>query len=168
MAVAAIRFFSRRGAVLLLALLGACGGGSAGDPVTYQSLFSAFEFRVFAEGTHVLRTQAELETFWASGSNWTGAFAPAQPAGQPSIDFSRTTVVGITLGVGARCYIPEVLSVTRSGDTLTVAWRTNRDRQITTSACHSSYPLGNFLAVPAWPGPVVFDYRRESTAAALP
>lgn len=149
-------------------LLSCGGGGTPPEPVNYQFLFNEFQSRVFAENTYVLRTQSDLDALWNSGTEWTGLFSPPQPAAKPVVDFSQNTVVGISLGVGLRCYMPEIVSVTRSGETLTVAWRTNRDRQITTMACIFDSSLQTFLAVPAWPGPVVFDHRRETPESTIP
>lgn len=163
-----VRLTRRLSLLCLAGLLAACGGSDPpAEPVAYQLLFNEFASRAFPEATHVVRNQAQLDALWASGQPWVGLGVPA-PQEAPAIDFSRNTLVGVTLGLGYRCYIPEILSVTRRGDTLTVVWRTNRDRQITTSACRHEFTLNSFLTVPVWPGPVVFDYRAETPVGTPP
>lgn len=134
---------------LAASLLVGCGGSEA-EPVAFTNVTSDV-FGAYGQGTYALRSQADLAAAWA----------PFTQSGQgatelPIFNFDSAMVVGVSLGVGVRCYIPTVVRVVRSGDTLTVSWKSTWPNGPTTQACLHQWPLSDFVAVPPHQGEVRF------------
>lgn len=135
------------GIALSGALVG-CGGQVDEVQVPFTSLIPD-AYRLIPRGTYVLRSTAEWKALWESSP---AEFAfdpfPARPKVLPEVDFQRQTLLVISLDLGIRCNMPEVLSVTRVGDTIQVQWRTNEDTGASTSACLHRFPLFTLTLIP--------------------
>ncbi|MCU0957934.1 MAG: hypothetical protein MUF55_11655 [Hydrogenophaga sp.] len=127
----------------------ACGGSDA-DPVPFVDVTSEV-FGSYPLGNYSFRSQEELTAVWGPFTQ-SGAGATELPI----FDFGSNMVVGVSLGVGIRCYIPTITGVTRSGSTLTVSWQSTWPDGFTTQACRHAWPLSHFVAVPQHQGRVVF------------
>ncbi|MBG9390212.1 hypothetical protein [Caenimonas aquaedulcis] len=143
---------ARFAALALLAMLAACGGGGeTPEDVAMQRLQEELT-RSFPAGTYVFRSQAEMAAAWNAAPQ---EFGDAKP--MPAIDFSQSMVVGISMGVGIRCFVPTITAVTRVGASYTVSYRANDGSGGTTLACLHTWRLTDFVAVPAQPGTVAFQ-----------
>ncbi len=152
---------ARTAAVLFLAtLVVACGGGS-GDhlqepvPVVFERMQEEFS-GTYARGEYVLRTQSELEAAWRLAPQQFGQSMPI-----PVVDFTRYSIVGISLGVGMRCDVPLVTRVASKGDALLVHYKTNEGTGVTSLGCVHQWRLSDFVRVPAFSGAVTFERVRE-------
>jgi hypothetical protein len=65
-------------------------------------------------------------------------------------------VVGVSLGVGIRCYIPEIVEVSSRPGELLVKYRSGEPSGPTTLACLHNWPLTTFATVPKFQGTVTF------------
>jgi hypothetical protein len=144
---------NRLSIVLAASLLAACGGSDpAPEPVTFQSLQEELT-RSFPAGTYVFRTEGEMAAAWASAPQ---QFGEAKPL--PTIDFSQSMVVGVSLGTGIRCNIPIIRSVERlSNADYIVSYTSNEGTGVTTLACLHQWRLTDFAAVPRTVGTVAFQ-----------
>lgn len=142
---------------LVLPLLGACGGGSdPPTPVPFQTLQLQAP-PAFAAGTYDLRTQSDWSSAWASApQTFPGDLDPTAIKPVPSVDFQNNSVVGVSLGVGIRCYIPEIVEVSSRPGELLVRYRSGEPSGPTTLACLHNWPLTTFATVPKFQGTVTF------------
>ncbi|MBC5768471.1 hypothetical protein [Ramlibacter albus] len=137
--------------VFCAALVAGCGGGGPdAEPVASTDAVSRIN-GAYAPATYVFRNQGELSAAWS----------PAPQLGQtttdsPTYDFSTSMIVGVSLGTGIRCYIPTITKVVRSGNTMTVSWKSGAPNGPTTLACLHSWPLNAFVSVPQHSGTVEF------------
>jgi hypothetical protein len=72
------------------------------------------------------------------------------------IDWKTSSIVGVSVGWGALCWIPRIVDVSRIGDDLTVTWWAASYGSIGTLACMHGASLKHFLQVPAILGTVTF------------
>lgn len=140
----------RAAALAIAASLVVGCGGSDSDPVPFVDVTSEV-FGTYPFGNYTFRSQAELAAAWGPFTQ-SGASATELP----SFDFGSQMIVGVSLGVGVRCYIPTITSVVQSGSTLTVSWKSTWPDGFTTLACLHQWPLTDFVAVPQHQGRVVF------------
>ncbi len=138
--------------------LAGCGGGVSifisdeDDHTTVSYNFVVgYDARVLPAGNHVLRSQADLDRLWSVSQPYPDG--PVVPGSAPAFDFAGFTLVAIALGVGLLCDQPRLVGVTASGSTLTVSYRTDRDR---TFGCTRTGPLQLLLAVPRRSGDILF------------
>lgn len=142
--------------------LAGCGGGvtivvSDEDDDGDEEVSISYEFvvgydtRILPTGGYALRSQADLDRVWATSPTYPGGGVAGGAA--PLFDFADFTLVVIALGVGLMCDQPRLVGVNASGSTLTVSWRTDRDGSL---SCEREGLLQLLLAVPQWPGDVVF------------
>ncbi len=114
-------------------------------------------YRAIPSGTYVLRSAAEWQALWqAAPAQFPGDPYPNADKATPAVDFSRHTLIVLSLGSGVRCYLPQVTRVTEQGVLRRVFWKTNQDTGTTTSACNYLYPLVTLITVPASDAPVEF------------
>lgn len=143
-------------------VLASCGGGGGGEavepiqPVAFQAL-ELFNPPAFAAGTYILRSQDELNSAWLNApQTYPGDFFSTTPKPVPTVDFSNSSVLGVSLGVGTRCYIPQVVEVTEQGTSLLLKYRSGEPDGPTTLACLHPWPLAAFIVVPKLKGAVSF------------
>ena len=74
----------------------------------------------------------------------------------PYVDFSRQMLFVLSLGMGLRCFLPQVQRIIEQGGLRRVYWTTNEDTGITTSACNLTYPLVSLILAPASSASVEF------------
>lgn len=146
----AIRSLLRAVALTLAACVTVSCGGSDTEHVVFSNV-TAEVFGSYRQGTYTFRNQAELSAAWT----------PFTQSGQdatvtPQFDFESTMVVGVSLGVGLRCYLPTITEAVRSGRTMTVYWKSSWPDGPTTQACQHQWPLADFVAVPQHQGEVYF------------
>ncbi|MBA4263553.1 MAG: hypothetical protein C0453_00600 [Comamonadaceae bacterium] len=146
----AMRSFLRAVALIFAAFAAVGCGGSDADQVAFTNV-TAEVFGSYSQGTYVLRSQEELSAAWR----------PFTQSGQdatvlPQFNFESAMVIGVSLGVGVRCYIPTVTEVVRSGRTMTVYWKSSWPDGPTTQACLHQWPLSDFVSVPQHQGEVYF------------
>jgi hypothetical protein len=139
--------------LLAASLLAGCGGSDPAvfEPVAFQSLQNDMT-RSFPAGTYVFKTQAEMAAAWTAAPQQFG-----DPKPLPTVDFSQSMVVGVSLGVGIRCNTPIITSIARQSDDYLVSYRTNEGTGVTTLACLHQWHLTDFAAIPATRGNVVFQ-----------
>ena len=137
--------------ILFSLSLVSCGGGGDVMPLAFQSMQEQFS-GTYAAGTYVFRNQAELAAAWAAAPQQFGT-----PMEMSVIDFSRNTVVGISLGTGIRCDTPRIVAVYELGGTVQVSYFTNQGTGVTTLACLHQWRLSDFALIPATSEPVVFE-----------
>lgn len=151
------------GALLLLA---ACAS-SEPEPVPFEPL-NVPAAPNFASGDYVFTTAAAWSTAWlAAPQQFHADPFNLQHVPLPAVDFSVHTVVGVSLGVGTRCFVPRITAVLRDGDTLEVQYRSNADTGVVTLACAHPWSLAVFAKVPALGGDLrsVRFVRRVDTEA---
>lgn len=141
----------------LVGLLLSCGGATF-EPVEFQPLLTEFP-GTFAAGTYVFKNLAEMAAAWALAPQEYGVDPTPNPTPtpMPTIDFGKYSVVGISLGVGIRCFIPQITQVLSSGDDLKLVYQSAADTGATTLACLHMWPLTAFAKVPAVRGSVSFE-----------
>jgi hypothetical protein len=137
--------------VLFSLSLISCGGGGGPVPLAFQSMQEQFS-GTYAAGTYVFRTQADMEAAWAAAPQQFGT-----PMEMPVIDFSRNTVVGVSLGTGIRCDTPRIVAVYELGGAVQVSYFTNQGTGVTTLACLHQWRLSDFATIPATGEPVQFE-----------
>lgn len=135
--------------VTAVSMAAACGGSDP-DPVPFADVTSDV-FGTYPLGNYSFRSQEELAAAWGPFTQ-----SGADATERPSFDFNASMLVGVSLGVGIRCYVPTITSITRSGNTLTVSWKSTWPDGFTTQACLHQWPLSTFVAVPQHQGQVVF------------
>lgn len=151
------------GAALVATALVGCGGSIDPVPVDFQSLFTEFPGS-YPAGTYVFKDQAEMAVAWATAPQEYVPVDPTRPPGpipMPSIDFEKYSVVGISLGVGLRCFAPHITSITSVGDDLMVTYTSREDTGPVTLACAHTWPLTAFAQVPTFRGSVTFERVSE-------
>lgn len=142
--------------IFVVILLTACGGsdhgsvdGSYSKQVEIQDITLTL-FRSFSSGSYVLQSQSEFENAWAS--------APFQlfPVGivieeppMPTYDYSKYTVIGLSLGTGYWCFRPILTSAFTDGTNMIVHYYIPTS---STSACLRNGPLISFALVPRFQG----------------
>jgi hypothetical protein len=142
---------------LVMVLLSACGGSDLSGPdwtaVEMQDVTLTF-FRSFPVGSYVFRSQTELVNAWA-----TAPFA-AYPVGIvteeppiPTYDYTKYTVVGVSLGIGKWCFKPNITAAFSNGMDLVVHYSVSTT---STLACLRNGPLISFSLVPRVQGTVEF------------
>lgn len=78
----------------------------------------------------------------------------------PMIDFDAYTVIGVSRGVGIRCFSPRITDVYRVDNDLVVVYREPPTTGPITLACAHPWPLTDFIRVPAVQGSVWFEASR--------
>ena len=145
-------------AALLLAFLGACGGSD--DPQPTAVPFQTLQLQTlpsFPAGTYDIRTQAEWNAAWTSApQTFQGDPTPSAPKPLPAVDFQSYSVVGVSLGEGIRCYVPQIVDVSSRPGELIVKYRSNAPSGPTSLACLRNWPLATFATVPRFQGAVSF------------
>ena len=109
---------------ILTLALAACGGSVDPVPVDFQLLRTEFPGS-FPAGTYVFKNASEMAAAWATAPQDHVTVDPTRPPGpisMPSIDFETTSVIGVSLGVGIRCYSPQIKRIVSVGDALTVMY----------------------------------------------
>lgn len=153
-----------RSTLAMLALaLSACGADPDPVPVDFQPMWTEFPGS-FPAGTYVFRNQSELAAAWATAPQDYVPVDPTAPPGpipMPSIDFGPYSVVGVSLGVGIRCYAPHITQVVSAGGDLTVLYVAPPTTGPGTFACRHLWPLTAFARVPAIHGTVRFELVSE-------
>jgi len=133
----------------------------AGDEPTQSVSYQVLELPnppAFPAGTYVFTSRDELNDAWTSapqtdpGDLFSGTRMPV-----PNVDFSISSVVGVSLGVGTRCYIPQIVDVTAQGSNLLFRYRSNEPDGPTTLACLHQWPLAVFVKIPKLKGAIVFS-----------
>lgn len=148
--------------MVMALVLASCGGAGGGveeptQPVPYQVL-DLPNPPAFPAGTYVFTSQDELNIAWTSApQTYPGNLFGGTPMPVPAVDFSISSVVGVSLGVGTRCYIPQIVDVTQQGSDLLVRYRSNEPDGPTTLACLHQWPLAVFVQVTKLKGSVVFS-----------
>ncbi len=143
---------------LVLVLLAACGGDSdpPPTPVPFQTL-QLQTLPAFPAGTYDIRTQAAWTAAWTSApQTFEGDQFPSEVKPVPAVDFQNYSVVGVSLGLGIRCYVPEIVEVSSKPGELIVKYRSNAPSGPTTLACLHNWPLATFATVPRFQGSVTF------------
>ena len=144
--------------MLSLAALGACGDGGdvQSTPVPFQTLDIPAP-PAFTEGTYDLRTQPEWAAAWASSrEQFFGQLGPPTTRPPPTVDFQKDSVVGVSLGVGTRCYVPTIVDVSAKPMQLLVKYRSSGPSGPVSLSCAHPSPLVAFATVPKFDGTVVF------------
>lgn len=149
-------------AVLVLAL---CACGSDPDPleVEFEPLWTEFPGS-FPAGTYVFRSEMEMAASWATAPQEflpVDPRAPPGPVPMPKIDFGMYSVVGVSLGVGIRCFAPHISKVTTMGGDVKVLYVVPINSGPGTLACRHQWPLTAFARVPAIRGSVTFEMVSE-------
>ncbi len=150
-------------ALMLLAstlMLASCLDGGGGvepvQPVSYQML-ELSNPPAFPPGTYIFNSQVDLDSAWANTpQTYQGDFFADSPKPVPTVDFSASSVVGVSLGVGIRCYIPQIVDVTEQGTDLFINYRSGEPDGPTTLACLHPWPLAVFVLLPRTKGGVTF------------
>jgi len=153
-------------------VLASCGVGSGSvepvQPVSYQML-ELSNPPAFPPGTYIFNSQVELDSAWANApQTYQGDFFPDSPKPVPTVDFSASSMVGVSLGVGIRCYIPQIVDVTEQGADLFIKYRSGEPDGPTTLACLHLWPLAVFVLLPKTKDAITFTRVYESVPPALP
>lgn len=136
----------------------ACGGRV--DPVSVEFQLMSTEFPgSFPAGTYVFTNASEMAAAWATAPQEYVTPDPRLPPGpipMPVIDFDKHSIVGVSLGVGIRCFVPQIKTITSTDSNLTVMYTAPPDTGPATLACYHRWPLTAFAKVPAITGKVSF------------
>ena len=119
----------------------------------------------FAAGTYVFKTQADMSAAWAEAPQEYVPVDPRLPPGpmpMPVIDWQRYSVVGVSLGVGIRCFAPKIIRIVKTGSDLTVMYTAPPSTGPATLACYHRWPLTAFAEVPVIEGNVAFSLADPS------
>ena len=136
---------------LAVSLLAGCGGGdspSEPQPVNVPFQRVNLTFASYAEGTYVLRTQAEFAAAWDAAppiDPFSGERLPALP--RPDVDFSRNMVVGISQGRDILCHHLTINSVTQVGTAFVVDYESDKEGASTLACVRPEY-LADLVIVP--------------------
>lgn len=142
----------------IVLLFTACGGSSPSpsptETVETDDVTMTF-FRSFATGTYVFRNQSELADAWAAAP-FNGVYPIGMVTSEPTMpayDYSKNTVLGISLGIGKWCYKPSISDVVRDGQNMIVHYEVSA---LSTLACLRDGPLISFVLVPRLDGNATF------------
>ncbi len=145
----------------LLAGLCGCGGQPYGESLPEREV--SFEewmpsaYRAIPRGTHALRNTADWSALWlGSPAQFAGDPYPTADKSTPTVDFTRHMLLVLSLGLGVRCNLPQVIRITDQDSVRRVYWKTHEDTGITTSACNYNYPLITLILAPAADATVEF------------
>ena len=146
-------------AFVAASLLACGGGGDAAFPVAFQDVTGSFPGS-FPAGTYVFTDQTRMAAAWALAPQDFVTPDPRLPPGpvpMPVIDFASQSVIGVSLGVGLRCFVPQITGITGSGINMTVRYTAPPDTGPVTLACARRWPLTVFVTVPVLRGSVLFQ-----------
>jgi hypothetical protein len=144
--------------LLAITVLSACGGTSIEEvvPVAYQEL-QLYEPAAFAAGFYTVRSQSEWNSVWSnSPQSFLGDPMPNSPKAPPQVDFQSKSVVGVSLGLGILCYMPQIADISSDRGDVTVKYRSAEPNGPTTLSCLRTWPLATFAIVPKLQGGVNF------------
>ncbi len=125
-----------------------CGGSPPEVDVPFQEWMPNV-YRAIPRGTYALKSAADWYALWTSApAQFPSDPFPTADKSTPAVDFSRSMLLVLSLGVGLRCFLPQVTRIVDQGGARRVYWTTNEDTGTTTSACNHLYPLVTLILAP--------------------